>query len=767
MKNTTLFGPHFLNTPTPGQVNALVQWQPPVCLVLFGSVFDSALQRDLGMSQDNNYTPKDIAPTVLDNPSFDAWIDSFASRVRTPEIRADLQLLFDNKSTLDNTKIIGRIYIPDATVEAHLGQDVVRTAKLHHTVVNAVRKALATGTGDMSNFVDYWVIANEVKRQVNNGIHESYTTYLARLSEYELERMALADKAKVNGVTKAYGCGLFAFANGNPLLPPPDANTPATDIGRTGDYDREPSNLGKLGYWEGIANVLRTANATNGTHSGRHVLLLHQYFKPDNKVEGVTPEVVDAWVKKDKNGTITGLKPLNKRQNARRFEHHVHFYTPNRDEFEFKKEYPNLKVIVSEYGADGRIWRSGDALKLDLGWRNYSWLTQDDNGYPRYLRELRDLERENVDQSNVVLGYCLFGWGQHAIFRNYRIEDIDNPDPNPDVNILDALKNHVGEMLQREEKVDISNKSHLSYGIKIQDNGRASIWIESKHAPVHYFVTDHPGWQIFLLEEKFRPATEVTIPISNTRHVTDTGGDISGRDNVAIEIKVNKDGKAWFAKPTNATWDNIGHLSFAVNGFTWETSAQAASVQSTMKVRQFPTTTAAVSHTLYRQGSHVRFPVVGIDKSTFATAQWLQIRYTPPAASTGSAASRGAAGAGGTSGASASQNTGPRNGWVTKDSVHVYGSTSTIPRTWGAALSTVSLRLATGVTLGLNLRSGPSTGYAVLRTLPYNRNLWYAITGKDGNPATWWRSRRMMARRAGCMETTWRPAVTLPQYPKS
>ncbi len=748
MYNTTLLGPHFLDAPTPTQVTALVKWNPPVCLVLLADLFDTSnspsrqLQHELGMPEDQGYTPKNIAETAMTDSEFSSWIGGIAGRVSRSAIRNELTELFKEEAQLRHTKIIGRIYIPDATVETHLNQHPERTAKLHNAVVYAVREALYPSTStekDMSNFVDYWVVANEVKRKdvmiAGKEVPEPYEDYVDRLSRYETKRMQLANDAEVNGTTSslgAYGCGLFAFASEHPLLPPP--RNRREEIGREKEFDDAGIHEDKLHFWKlqapkgsttkRIFDVLQEANRT-----GQHVLLLHQYFKPDMFAGGKTStNDGDLWTK-DHN-----LTPHNLSKNVRRFEHHVYSW--------FRDEFPNLKVIVSEYGADGRLWRMGIPGTEDRGWRHKdsSWLTDDENGHPRYLRVLRDLERENLDQSNVILGYCLFGLGSHSEFENYRIDDPnDTVGPN---GILGALQDGVGEMLQREEEVDPTNKFHLSYGFKTQDDGRVSGWIESKHAPVHHFATHHPGWQIFLLEEQFRPATEVTISISGARRVTNTGRDISGTSNVAIEIKVNKEGKGWFAKPANANWDDVGHVAFEKMGnFSWEGPAQVAAVQSKLTVYSQPAATATVSHTLRRQSTHVRFPVVGMNKPTFATAQWLQIRYTPPAVSTGSAARGGVIGASGETRQSSLRSTGPRNGWVTKESVHVYGSTSTIPRTWGAALGTVSLRLATGVTLGLNLRSGPSTSYTVLRTLPYNRNLWYAITGKDGNPTTWWQIR--------------------------
>ena len=90
--------------------------------------------------------------------------------------------------------------------------------------------------------------------------------------------------------------------------------------------------------------MLGKANTDNDQHGSgpQHVLLLHQYFQGDNepsKVMNYTrPRGVDAEGK---------LLPANLRDNVRRFEH---YYLED-----FQATYPKLKVIISEYGLDGRI----------------------------------------------------------------------------------------------------------------------------------------------------------------------------------------------------------------------------------------------------------------------------------------------------------------------------------------------------------------------------------------------------------------------------
>ena len=66
---------------------------------------------------------------------------------------------------------------------------------------------------------------------------------------------------------------------------------------------------------------------------------------------------------------------------------------------------PICKVIVSEYGADGRIGRTGAALRYSLGWKRFREWTGND-GRPS-AKALKRLESENQIYRDVIEGYCL------------------------------------------------------------------------------------------------------------------------------------------------------------------------------------------------------------------------------------------------------------------------------------------------------------------------------------------------------------------------
>lgn len=227
--------------------------------------------------------------------------------------------------------------------------------------------------------MDYWVILNE-KLGNNQGD-------LRQLGPYETKRMELAGTE--------YGCGLYAFANANPPL----FGAPA---GANADFDRPGSD--PLLHWKdtdtnGLATVLAKANERNARQSNKHVLLLlHQYFKPDHATgtdaDGADPLSGGEGAWRTEDGWLTDV---NMRNNICIFEHHVYEW--------FKAQFPHLKVIVSEYGADGRIGRTGAALRYSLGWKRFREWTGND-GRPS-AKALKRLESENQIYRDVIEGYCL------------------------------------------------------------------------------------------------------------------------------------------------------------------------------------------------------------------------------------------------------------------------------------------------------------------------------------------------------------------------
>ena len=274
--------------------------------------------------------------------------------------------------------------------------------------MTAARKHL----GALADRVNYWVIVNE-KLGENRG-------HLRQLGQYEKKRMELA--------AAAYGCGLYAFANANPpLLGSPHGGREQYDA------PTAPGLTHELAHWRdtdahGLATVLAQANAHNATKSRhKHALLLHQYFKPDATMEDEDPARsapgAPAWKTKDYPGLWQDDNPPvltddNEGKNVRRFERRIYAW--------FKDEFPHLPVVMSEYGADGRIGRAGPDQTGSLGWKAFKpWRGQNDDGRP-YLAALKRLESQNQAYSDVIEGYCLFGLGLNIpVFWSYRID----PDP--------------------------------------------------------------------------------------------------------------------------------------------------------------------------------------------------------------------------------------------------------------------------------------------------------------------------------------------------
>ena len=70
-------------------------------------------------------------------------------------------------------------------------------------------------------------------------------------------------------------------------------------------------------------------------------------------------------------------------------------------------------------------------------------------------------------------------------------------------------------------------------------------------------------------------------------------------------------------------------------------------------------------------------------------------------------------------------------GWVPGAAVSVVGNQAAIR-------TAVCLRIASWVTAGANVRSGPDTSYEQLQILR-DRSIWYEVVGKNGTVPTWWR----------------------------
>ncbi len=126
-----------------------------------------------------------------------------------------------------DSTIVARIFVPDHEMSDRIRIDPVEAAQWAHEITQT----------RMAYGVDYWQVANEVHQE-----HDS----LAKLNEFELARMALADEA-------GYRCAILAFSVGNPDLPEND----------------------RMAVWRHVYPALSYAEAQG------HVVALHQYGMPD------------------------------------------------------------------------------------------------------------------------------------------------------------------------------------------------------------------------------------------------------------------------------------------------------------------------------------------------------------------------------------------------------------------------------------------------------------------------------------------------------
>ena len=412
----TLLGPHLLDdltghfeyeengvTTTRTEQSQLLDWQPPVCLVLINVHQDLPNRQGLLLKPGSGETELNrlIALVGMNTASLQTHIDI---RATTP-----IKFIADH-SQLQDTKVIGRLFLDDARVKAQIMADPEKAAQFHHNLVLAARTKLNIIQADLAKRVDYWVVVNEVLGTTDDE--------LKKLGRYEMKRMELVKPAGQGNLI--YGCGLFAFANATP----PTKTLWEQEL-------KEGEGEDEVNY--GIQAVLEKANADNGEHSAgpHHVLLLHQYFQPDNEEfpnypNHTRPPGVDA------DGYLLAA---NLQNNVRRFEHN---YLED-----FQSNYDKLKVIISEYGLDGRIGLPNPLLiqNPSRGWKYFNrWSgstdSQSGNGQG-YLNALKALDRANrgygVD-SDVILGYCIYGWGYNNAdqFWSYPLDKTpERPAPNP------------------------------------------------------------------------------------------------------------------------------------------------------------------------------------------------------------------------------------------------------------------------------------------------------------------------------------------------
>jgi len=126
-----------------------------------------------------------------------------------------------------DSTIVARIFVADHEMSERINKDPVEAAQWAHEITQT----------RMAYGVDYWQVANEVNQDADG---------LAKLNEFELTRMSLADEA-------GYRCAILAFSVGNPDLPEND----------------------RMALWQQLYPALAYAEEHG------HVVALHQYGMPD------------------------------------------------------------------------------------------------------------------------------------------------------------------------------------------------------------------------------------------------------------------------------------------------------------------------------------------------------------------------------------------------------------------------------------------------------------------------------------------------------
>ena len=504
----TLYGPHMMQIPT-AFVPQLRLWQPPVCLLLLDVLHNLEL------------SDSDTRLAALAHMT----VTELAGHIQTT-IRSHVQP-FRTHTELHATRVIGRLFMPDTLVAAHIERNPAQAAQLHHRLVMAARNILGPTLQDR---VHYWIVANEILAHP----HEK----LQKLDAYETKRMELA------GTT--YGCGLYGFPTWHPSLVAPAESAAAArrEVGAKKEYDTTVGcqHGNKLGWWHQLAISLQHANTHNRLQATAppHALLLHQYFKPDQDRD-------QTWVRAD--GTISAF---NQRKNVRRFEHHVYTW--------FKQTYPHLKVIVSEYGADGRI--AAQAPLGDWGWQHYGhWRGDNAAGENRYLAALKDLEHRNRAHADVILGYCLFGLGDNGSgeFATYRIDGTDG--------ILHDLVAHAQALQTRPTEnrgTSLNQAEHRSGAYTLtRDGDTVHATFTSASSPVQYFARADQGRAPVFQIAALRPTEQVTLSTGTAQAVNRDGSPKPGNIPCTLKLEVHTDGNVYYMDEGVRA---IGYLQYSVSG---------------------------------------------------------------------------------------------------------------------------------------------------------------------------------------------------------
>ena len=495
---TTLFGPHLLVRPsepsvhgddtrglTPGRGatvrDRLTAWQPPVCVLLL-----PGLELQLQEHIEDPSVPVS-ALVRLTNPQQGAY----AQHCNGADLRYYIQPFQDDAQLREHTTLIGRIFIRDLDTDRHLHespQSPELTARFHHNLVmmarQAVQKPILDAAGqmvqgacaDLADRIDCWVIVNEPRLDAAVP-----SDRLTRLAQYEKARLRLA------GPT--YNCGLFAFSTAQPAQ--------------------------KLAHWQqpAVQEALDAANDQNRDRGTHHLVLIHQYFKPDND-EDARDAGHSFHTKQGDWVQGTTLTAANRRHYVQRFEHFSYPW--------FRTAYPHLKVVVSEYGADGRIGldpaRYAPQPCPSAGWKEYpAW-------HSTYLPTLQQLEVYSRPYSDVIVGYCLFALGEYydsrksaGEFWTYRLDAGPGPDRKGEATILEDLISHARSWQTRppgtleqpgtrewlEGAANTAADSHfLYYGFR-RARGTVTCTLASSRSPVKSYA--HRATPLCTVPPGFRP----------------------------------------------------------------------------------------------------------------------------------------------------------------------------------------------------------------------------------------------------------------------
>ncbi len=718
---TTLFGPHLLVRPSEPSVHGgdtrghtrgsgatlldrLTEWQPPVCVLLLPGL-ELQLQR---LIQDPSVPVSELARITSPHP------ETYDSHCNATDLRYYIQPFQDNANLRAHTKLIGRIFIRDIDTDRHLQEDPQSpelTAQFHHNLVmmarQEVQKPILGADGqilqganpDLADRIDCWVIVNEPQLDA-----EVPSDRLTRLAQYEKARLHLA------GPT--YNCGLFAFSTAQPAQ--------------------------KLAHWQqpAVQAALDAANDQNRERRTHHLVLIHQYFKPDNAEDARNADhsfqtQTGDWVQ----GTT--LTEANRRQCVQRFEHYIYAW--------FRTAYPHLKVIVSEYGADGRIGldpaRYAPQPCPSAGWKAYpDW-------HSAYLPTLQQLEVYSRPYSDVILGYCLFAVGEYydsqtsaGEFWTYRLDAGPGTGTQGEAAILQDLIAHAqawqtsppGTMAQPGAGAWLAGPAHLPaenhylyYDLRRHAHGTVTCTLASSRSPVKSYA--RRATLLFTVPLGFRPERDRAQSVTGT-WVDAAGAPHMGSPATSFTLELGKNGEVRYgdAGPLPPAVD---FLRYQVQ-WQWELPAAAAGDPELAPGgpwaqlgpgtgRIYASVRVGAPGTVQLQPGTRYVPVGWHDPQRALLnpqSPDLQILLTcaPPPGPTGPAADPHPV------------------GWAPGSGLELQGN-------WRALPAIPLLRVAAWVTAGANVRPGPGTAYAPpLRVLSPD-GVWYPVVGKNTEPPGWWR----------------------------